>query len=44
MKSLRAENDILRSGDKGLAEIKERTNYVADQLSTATKTAESSLK
>ena len=44
VKSLRCENQLLRSGDQGLSDIKERTTYVAEQLSSATKTAESSLK
>ena len=44
VKSLRNENQLLRSGDKGLSDIKERTTYVAEQLLSATKTAESSLK
>ena len=42
--SLRGENVMLLSGDKYLSDIKERTGYVADQLSSATKTAETSLK
>ena len=44
VRSLHTENEVLRSGDKGLSDIKERTTYVAEQLSSATKTAESSLK
>ncbi|XP_045193046.2 endosome-associated-trafficking regulator 1-like [Mercenaria mercenaria] len=43
IKVLRGENGML-SGDQYLSDIKERTSYVAEQLSSATKTAETSLK
>ncbi|XP_071172578.1 endosome-associated-trafficking regulator 1-like [Mytilus edulis] len=42
--SLRSENDLLRSGDHGLAEIRERTKYSSEQLASAANTAEQSLK
>jgi len=42
LKALRGEKTM--SPDQALGEIKERTNYVAEQLSSATKTAETSLK
>ncbi|WAR13343.1 ENTR1-like protein [Mya arenaria] len=44
MGKLRGENRMLLSGDKYLGDIKERTGYVAEQLSSATNTAETSLK
>ncbi|KAL4234011.1 retrograde transport [Mactra antiquata] len=43
LKALRGENGILPA-DRLLHDVKERTSYVAEQLSSATKTAESSLK
>lgn len=42
IKTLRGERNL--SADKYLCDIKERTSYVSEQLSTATKTAETSLK
>ena len=44
VKALTAENQVLQSGDKGLADIRERTKYAAEQLATAAVTAESNLK
>jgi hypothetical protein len=42
--SLRSENELLRSGDHGLAEIRERTKYSSEQLASAANTAEQNLK
>lgn len=42
--SLRSENELLRSGDHGLAEIRERTKYSSEQLMSAANTAEQNLK
>lgn len=42
LKKLRG--DTCQAPDQAVSEIKERTNYVAEQLSSATKTAETSLK
>lgn len=44
LSSVRSENDLLRSGDSGLAEIRERTKYSSEQLAVAANTAEKSLQ
>ncbi|KAL3860219.1 hypothetical protein ACJMK2_010374 [Sinanodonta woodiana] len=38
------ENTVLQSGDKGLTDIKERTKYVSEHLSSVAATAETSLR
>ncbi|KAK3610362.1 hypothetical protein CHS0354_008635 [Potamilus streckersoni] len=38
------ENTVLQSADRGLTDIKERTKYVSEQLSSAASTAEMSLR
>lgn len=43
IKALRGENGMLQ-GEQYLSDVKERTSYVAQQLSDATKTAETSLR
>ncbi|XP_060593458.1 endosome-associated-trafficking regulator 1-like [Ruditapes philippinarum] len=43
LKAIRGENGML-SSDQHLNDVKERTSYVAEQLSSATKTAETSLR
>ncbi|XP_060073141.1 endosome-associated-trafficking regulator 1-like [Ylistrum balloti] len=42
--SMRAENEILRSGDRGLADIRQRTCHVSQQLSTAASAAEQNIR
>ncbi|KAL8603955.1 hypothetical protein ACOMHN_038999 [Nucella lapillus] len=44
VQGLTAENHALQSGDKGWADIRERTTYASQQLATAAVTAESNLK
>jgi regulator of replication initiation timing len=44
VKALTLENQALRSGDKGLEDIRERTKYASDQLAGAAVTAEKSLR
>ncbi|XP_056017718.1 endosome-associated-trafficking regulator 1-like isoform X2 [Ostrea edulis] len=41
---LENENKLLKSGDKGLADLKEKTTYVSQQLATVVSTAEQNLK
>ncbi|XP_033754731.1 endosome-associated-trafficking regulator 1-like [Pecten maximus] len=42
--SMRIENEILRSGDRGLADIRQRTSHVSQQLSTAASAAEQNIR
>lgn len=42
--SVQAENDVLRSGDHGLSDIRQRTTHVSQQLTTAATAAELNLK
>ncbi|XP_069112802.1 endosome-associated-trafficking regulator 1-like [Argopecten irradians] len=42
--TMRAENEILRSGDRGLADIRQRTSHVSQQLSTAASAAEQNVR
>ena len=44
VKVLTTENEALKSGDKGLADIRERTKYTAEQLASAAVTAEKNIK
>ncbi|XP_062567303.1 endosome-associated-trafficking regulator 1-like [Saccostrea cucullata] len=41
---LENENELLKSGDKGLADLRERTTYVSQQLVSVVSTAEQNLK
>ncbi|XP_041377138.1 endosome-associated-trafficking regulator 1-like [Gigantopelta aegis] len=42
--SLQAENKLLSSGDRGLAEIRERTKYASEQLASSAKIGEQQIK
>ena len=44
VQALAAENEALVSGDRGLADIRERTKYASEQLASAAVTAENNLK
>ncbi|KAK7483048.1 hypothetical protein BaRGS_00025711 [Batillaria attramentaria] len=44
VKALSAENEALNSGDKGLSDLRERTKYASEQLTSAAATAESNLR
>ncbi|OWF35084.1 serologically defined colon cancer antigen 3 homolog [Mizuhopecten yessoensis] len=42
--NMRTENEVLTSGDRGLAEIRQRTTHVSKQLSTAASGAEQNIR
>lgn len=44
VKSLLAEIEVLKTGDHGLSDIRERTKYASEQLVSAASTAEQNLK
>ena len=44
VQALAAENEALVSGDRGLADIRERTKYASEQLASAAVTAENNLR
>lgn len=44
VQALASENEALVSGDRGLADIRERTKYASEQLASAAVTAENNLR